>query len=159
MRLAFVAAGLVLTAAGCASISRGTTNQVQIMSNPPQAEVRLSNGMICVTPCTLTIGRKDEFVATVSKQGFETREVAVKTRASSEGVGAGVLGNMLVVGGLVGVVVDASSGAMLEHCPNPLAVNLRPLDRKGVPQGEPHPDPAEKCIVKQDPAAAPLPVS
>jgi hypothetical protein len=38
-----------------------------------------------------------------------------------------------VVGGVVGMAVDAASGATLEHCPNPVAVTLQPASRPRVP--------------------------
>jgi hypothetical protein len=51
--------------------------------------------------------------------------VDVKTRLAGTGA-AGFAGN-IVAGGVVGMVVDASTGATLEHSPNPVTVILRPL--------------------------------
>ena len=48
--LTWVAAGLLL--GSCASVTRGTTVQVQINSNPPEAQARTSMGHVCVMPCT-----------------------------------------------------------------------------------------------------------
>jgi hypothetical protein len=42
-------------------------------------------------------------------------------------------GNVLIFGGLVGVAVDATSGAMLEHVPNPVNAVLEPIGRSGRP--------------------------
>ncbi len=119
--------------AGCASMTRGTQSQVQITSSPPGAEVRTSLGHACVTPCTLQFSRKDEFSVVVAKAGYETQEVPVRTQLANAGV-AGFAGNV-VMGGVVGMVVDASTGATNEHCPNPVAVTLRQLDRNGRPMG------------------------
>jgi hypothetical protein len=38
----------------------------------------------------------------------------------------------MIVGGVVGMAVDASSGATLEHFPNPVIAQLEPV-RKGQP--------------------------
>jgi len=37
-----------------------------------------------------------------------------------------MVGNV-VVGGIIGVVVDGSSGATTDHSPNPVIANLKPL--------------------------------
>lgn len=39
---------------------------------------------------------------------------------------AGMVGNV-VAGGIVGVVVDSSNGAAMDHVPNPVIAQLRPL--------------------------------
>jgi hypothetical protein len=127
MRLAIVLA-LAAACGGCASITRGHTNQVQITSQPSGAEARTSMGHACTTPCTLQFNRKDEFVVTISKPGFHTEEIPVVTRVAGAGV-AGIAGNV-ILGGVVGMAVDASSGATLEHFPNPVIAQLEPV-RKG----------------------------
>ncbi len=63
-----------------------------------------------------------ELVVTISKPGYHTARVNVTSEASGAG-GAGMAGNILV-GGLIGVGIDASSGAMLDLPPNPVAVAL-----------------------------------
>jgi hypothetical protein len=131
MRWILLAAAVLV--AGCASITRGHQNQVQITSNPPGATARTSMGHTCVTPCSLQFSRKDEFNVVFTLAGYETREVPVRTQLAGEGV-AGFAGNVLI-GGVVGMAVDAASGATNEHCPNPVAVTLRRLDGGGRPMG------------------------
>ena len=46
---------------GCASVTRGWSEQIQITSEPEGAEVRTSLSQACTTPCTLNVSRKDEF--------------------------------------------------------------------------------------------------
>ena len=110
---------------GCATVTRGTTNQVQIVSEPAGASARTSFGHQCNTPCTLSVSRKDEFSVLISAPGYEEQRVDVKTQLAGTGA-AGFAGN-IVAGGVVGMVVDASTGATLEHSPNPVTVSLRPL--------------------------------
>lgn len=124
-----------LTAAslgGCATVTRGTTNQVQIVSEPAGANARTSFGHQCTTPCTLSVSRKDEFSVVVSAPGYEEQRVDVKTQLAGKGA-AGFAGN-IVAGGIVGMVVDASTGATLEHSPNPVSVTLRPLAPAPAPR-------------------------
>src|SRR5215831_3578056 len=118
LSIAFV--GIVLS--GCATVTRGTTDQLQLLSEPPGAEAHTSLGHVCVTPCTLQFNRKDEFTVTFSKPGYQDQQVAVTTRVAGAGV-AGFAGN-LVVGGVVGMGVDAATGSTLEHVPNPVSVHL-----------------------------------
>jgi hypothetical protein len=64
---AIAVAAIASLCASCATITRGTSEQIQIVSDPPGAEARTSMGFVCVTPCTLQVGRKDEFTVTVLK--------------------------------------------------------------------------------------------
>ena len=115
---------LGMMASGCATVTRGTTDQLQFASEPEGATVRTSLGHSCVTPCTLQMGRKDEFVATFSKPGYQSQQVPVSTRIASAGA-AGFAGNILI-GGIVGMGVDAATGATYEHYPNPVSVSMKP---------------------------------
>jgi hypothetical protein len=142
MRIFAVAAAGVLVAS-CASVTRGTTNQVQVHSNPPEAQARTSMGHTCITPCTLQFSRKDEFTVLFTKQGFHSVEIPVKTQIAGSGA-AGFAGNV-ILGGAVGMVVDASTGATLEHVPNPVSATLLPLKKGEQPRVikvEPSPPPA-----------------
>jgi hypothetical protein len=122
---------LALSCGGCASVTRGWTEQMQITSNPADAQARTSLGQTCTTPCTLQVNRKDEFSVTISKPGYHSAEVAVTTRVAGAGV-AGLAGNVLL-GGVVGIGVDAVSGAALEHYPNPVVATLPPLKKGETP--------------------------
>ena len=120
--------GLAVTLPACATITRGTTQQFTIESSPPNALATTSNGFRCEsTPCTLRMPRKDGFTVTVSKDGYvpATRTV---TSSVSGGGGTAMAGNILV-GGLIGMGVDATSGAMNDLSPNPLVVTLEPEPR------------------------------
>jgi hypothetical protein len=110
---------------GCATITRGTHEALVIESEPSGAQVRLSTGFTGTTPTSFKIPRKGEVYVTISKEGFETVNVNVTTQVAGAGA-AGMAGNVLV-GGIIGVGVDAFSGGMLEHKPNPVKVNLVPL--------------------------------
>lgn len=117
----------LLALSACATITRGTTEVFTVESTPAGAEVSLSNGMECEsTPCAFKVPRKGDLSVIVSKNGYESSEHNIPTQVSGGG-GAAMAGNVLV-GGLIGAGVDAASGAMLEHKPNPLVVTLTPID-------------------------------
>jgi hypothetical protein len=115
-----------LALGGCATVVRGTTEEVAVQTEPPGAEARTSNGFGCpATPCAINVPRKDPFILTVTKAGYQPEQVTVNTTIQGGGT-AGLVGNV-VSGGIVGVVVDASSGAANDHVPNPVVVTLKPL--------------------------------
>lgn len=98
-----------------------------ITTTPPGASVRTSLNHSCQSPCTLTVGRKDEFTVTATMPGYVDATTPVKTRIAGAGA-AGFAGNVLV-GGVIGMGVDAATGATLEHYPSPVALVLDPSPR------------------------------
>ena len=119
--LMMAAAGLLLT--GCATVTRGTNDTWTVNTTPAGAAVKTSNQFACdATPCTFKMPRKSEFDVTLTKTGYKEWKGHVTHRVSGAG-GAGMAGNVLV-GGIIGAGVDASSGAMLDLTPNPLSVTL-----------------------------------
>jgi hypothetical protein len=113
---------LVSSISGCATITRGTEQALVVESEPSGATVTLSNGMTGSTPTSFKVKRKDNLVVTVSKPGYETAKINVTSQIASNG-GAAMAGNILA-GGIIGVAVDAGSGAMNELIPNPVKVTL-----------------------------------
>ena len=123
MRIALVIALSALCGA-CATVIRGTTDGVGFNSTPSGAEVHTSNGMGCVTPCTLVIKKNEEFIATFEKPGFIPQQIPVSRQVVGGGVAA-TAGNV-ILGGVIGLGVDAATGAGFEHVPNPVSVVLQP---------------------------------
>jgi len=117
-----LAASMLL--AGCATVTRGTRQTFKIQSSPEGAKVELSNGETCVTPCVLKLKRRPGFSATFSKDGYETKTVKVDSEVHGGGVAAGA-GN-LILGGIVGGIVDGTNGSLNSLSPNPLNVTLLP---------------------------------
>ena len=122
-----IAIVLMLAAlSGCASITRGTTEAYAIETIPPGATASLSNGLTCTTPCSLKVKRRGDFVVTIERDGYEP--VTASITSSVDGAGAaGMAGNVLI-GGLIGAGIDAGTGAMHSHKPNPLRVTMVPND-------------------------------
>jgi hypothetical protein len=118
--------GLTLCLGGCATIVRGSDETVQMNSEPPGAQVRTDLGLSCpATPCEIKVPRKSEFTATFVKEGFKDQRQFVATKFGGGGA-AGLAGNVLV-GGIVGVGVDAATGATMDHSPNPVFVKMEAI--------------------------------
>ena len=64
------------------------------------------------------------YTVTINKPGFKTYHGKV-THQTSGGGAAGMAGNV-IVGGLIGIGVDAATGSTQELKPNPLVVKLEP---------------------------------
>jgi hypothetical protein len=140
-----------LAVAGCATVTRGTTEAVVFDSEPPGAEMRSlvfnpcsepnscidvnqpnatinrehSPGPACTTPCTLNVPRSQELIVTFSKPGYAPQTVKLGRKVAATGA-AGVAGNV-VIGGVAGLVTDTATGAGMDHDPNPLKVVLKPV--------------------------------
>lgn len=115
------------TIAGCASVTRGVNEDVVIQYEPADATVTTSLNHTCTSsPCTVQVARKKEFQVAASKPGYQPQTVQVNTKVSGEGA-AGFAGNVLI-GGVVGMGVDAATGATLNHSPNPVIIKLVPDD-------------------------------
>ncbi len=97
--------------AGCATMIRGTEQEIFINSEPEGAEVTLSNGQQCVTPCRLKAQRKESLQITVRKEGCNTITTAMVPTLAGAGV---------ILGGLI----DYGTGAVYDLQPNPLFVTL-----------------------------------
>jgi hypothetical protein len=121
-----IGAALMVTALlpACATVTRGTKQQLTIRTEPPGADVRLSNGMTCVSPCDLRVRRKETFTANISKQGYQA--VTVPMTSKMHGGGALALAGNVLIGGLIGVIVDVSTGALRDVRPGPIDLTLQP---------------------------------
>ena len=109
----------------CATVTRGTSQKYVIESTPAQAQVALSTGQKCTTPCRLKLKRKHSFTASFTKPGYQPLTAQVKSKFSGGGAAAGA-GNLLM-GGIIGGAIDGSNGAMNNLTPNPLKVTLVPV--------------------------------
>ena len=114
-----------LVVSGCASITRGTTEVFVIESTPSNARATLSTGLSCTTPCSIKVPRRGDFIVTVELDGYEPATANVVSKVDGDGT-AGLAGNVLF-GGIIGAGIDAGSGAMQSHTPNPLQVTLLPI--------------------------------
>lgn len=127
MRIMGIAA-LCAVLGGCASVSRGTTENISIASTPSGAEATISGLDVptaCVTPCSVVVKRNADISVAFQKEGYASQVVQLTKEIPPTGA-AGFAGNVLI-GGLVGMGVDAYTGAATDHKPNPVAVTLEPL--------------------------------
>jgi hypothetical protein len=103
--------GLMLTSA-CATVTQGTTATIAVTSEPPGAscQIQREGGTVAVvnpTPGSVTISRSTRDLAVRCEREGSLPNVV----AAPAGFQPMTLGNLLI-GGVIGVAVDAASGAM-----------------------------------------------
>lgn len=119
-----IAIAPLVLATGCASIVSGTTQEITFNSNPPGANcdiTRSGASLQKVTTPSSTIVQKTKYdlQVTCAKPGYVTTAVTDKS-----GLEPWVLGN-IVFGGIIGIIVDASTGAQNKY-DTPVLVQLPP---------------------------------
>lgn len=123
----FAVAAFSLSLSACATVTRGTHDEFVVETDPAGAKVVTSNGYSCdKTPCSMKMPRKSEFEVTITKAGYKTWTGKVTNKQASGGSTA-MAGNILI-GGVVGLLVDSGNGSTLDLVPNPLIVTLEKED-------------------------------
>ncbi|KJJ83853.1 secreted protein containing PEGA domain protein [Candidatus Omnitrophus magneticus] len=105
---------------GCASITTGRFQKVAVDSNPQNANVTVSSGSHGVTPCSFDLQRNKSHVIKIEKEGYRTAQVDLKKTICGSTAGN------IILGGVIGLGVDAMSGAMFKLIPEDVYVDLVP---------------------------------
>ncbi|MDP1750715.1 MAG: hypothetical protein Q8L22_14760 [Reyranella sp.] len=117
--------GLALAGSACATVVGGTTQEVFIESEPTGAACKVDRlganvGVVNPTPGRVNVSRsKETMIVSCNRDGYEqSNEVLVSSFTGA------TVGNILL-GGVVGIVVDAASGANNKY-PDRIMVVLTP---------------------------------
>lgn len=106
-------------ATGCASILHGTLQPMSISSTPTGANVTVDGTSSGSTPMTASLSRKHEHTVKIEMQGYKPMEVKL-----NKGIDGWFWGNLLL-GGLVGMIIDGSTGAMYKLSPSQIDATLK----------------------------------
>lgn len=109
---------IAFLASGCAAISHGTKQTIPVQSSPNAVSVGLG-GMSYTTPTTLELERKNEYVLSFSKEGYESAQIQITKHLSG-----GFLAADILLTGLLGVVIDGITGAWYNLKPETVTVSL-----------------------------------
>lgn len=124
IRLLALGAASMLSA--CASVMEGTSESVAVNTNPPGATCNVDRagtrlGTISPTPGSVNVSKsKNDLTVTCTKEGYEQAQLSV----SPKFVGT-TFGNVLIGGG-VGAIVDAATGASFD-LPDQVSVSMAPV--------------------------------
>jgi len=104
--------------AACATIINGTSQDIRIASEPAGAYVVVDNVPVGTTPVVAKLKRQDSHYVVISLDGYEPFELT-----TTRSVSGWVAGNILI-GGLIGLGIDAISGGMYNIKPNDMSAAL-----------------------------------
>ena len=121
LRRTLAGISLLMLVSGCATVVSGPSQHIGIASIPTGATVSVDNVARGQTPVLTPLSRKDDHLVKVELPGYHPFE-ATLTRS----VNGWVFGNILI-GGLIGVGVDALSGAMYSLTPGQITASLLAL--------------------------------
>lgn len=108
---------------GCATIVHlGGNEELNVSSEPAGAKVVIDGSEPGVTPLATKVERKKDHSVVLMKEGFEENQSKVESHISWW-----VAGN-IILGGLVGILVDVLSGGGYTIEPDAVAVTLKPVE-------------------------------
>lgn len=96
---------LVLHLAGCATIFKGTKEEVKFDSEPAGAQVIVNGMVIGMTPCAFKLESKGQYMIEIRKEGHQIWGMTLTNH-----IGAGWI-ILDILGGLIPVIIDAATGA------------------------------------------------
>ncbi len=113
---------LALLSTSCATIitGPGPEQKVRIASEPRGASVYIDGQYKGITPTSVPLTRKDHHALRLELVGFANFEKEIES-----GFNAWFLGNILI-GGIIGMLVDAIDGAIAGLTPDDLTAKLIP---------------------------------
>ena len=92
----------------CATIFKGSTDDVSFSSDPSGAKVYVNGSLLGTTPIQLELKSKNSYTIEFKKEGYETKTVLL-----NNSVGAGWI-ILDILGGLFPVIIDAATGNWYE---------------------------------------------
>ena len=115
---------VALCLGGCATLDRGTLDDVPVVTDPPGASVSASTGTICTSPCTVSGQRHDDFQVTISKAGYATQVVTSNAKPDVAAIAAASA--LQPTADALGRVIDVQDGSFYSHVPKAIVVKLVP---------------------------------
>lgn len=108
--MVLVMGGAIMVSA-CGTVLRGTEQQVTIMTEPTGANIVLSDGRSCTSPCSLRAERSQPLTVSIRKDGCRSEISRLTPSVPAEGE-------------LMRGVFDYRIGGAYDLTPNPLMVKL-----------------------------------
>ena len=145
---------ILILVSSCASITRGSTEALEVKTNPPGADIYVTRTNSALTKAeiekNMTASEASEILATQKgsfygplkgkspavftlKREGEFKIVIIKEgyetvelKVTHESSGAGSVGlaGNIILGGAIGMIIDSNTGATQNLVPNPVEVNL-----------------------------------
>jgi len=116
---------------GCASIFDGDTSILSIMTDPKDATVTIKgsqSGEIITkhTPCSISLNKGSDYMVSIELAGYRSENVMIRREIS------GWFWGNILLGGIIGMVIDYGTNNMWDHTPTVLNVDLS--EQSSLPQ-------------------------
>src|SRR5271163_2243745 len=109
-----------VTASSCALLFQGTTEEINVASEPPGATVTLNDGGTKVTPFSITAPRQQDLQFHFNKPGYQSADVADNSKIEPGYMAADLFPFLLPWS------IDAASGAGYDHQQTTVTAHLDP---------------------------------
>lgn len=111
---------MAFTLSGCGAIFLGSTRTIDITGNPEGAEVSGTPSIGSYTvPTALKLTRGKSYELTFRKAGYKEKTVQIEKKFL-----AGTLIADIFLAGIIGIIVDATTGSWYGHTPSSVDVML-----------------------------------
>lgn len=132
-----------ISVSGCATVMGGTTQKVGISSTPSGALVRVNGVSQGKTPLIANLRRKDNHMVKIELEGYEPYETTLTRHVS------GWIWGNIIVGGLIGLGIDALTGGLYKLTPTEINAELR---RQGISRIDQEDTLCVAVVLKPDPS-------
>lgn len=123
----FLLLATLLVASGCGTIVNGSNQDVSFVSTPIGATVTVDGMDLGATPTIVSLSRKSTHTVAFSLDGYQPQSMII-----NRSVSGWAFGNILF-GGLIGLVVDLSTGGMYKLTPDQVQMALGEMAAAGDP--------------------------
>jgi len=102
----------MICVSGCATVVSGKYQNIPVTSDPPGVKVRSSSGPYIITPGSFQLRRNEDHTLVAEYPGFEPQQKVLKHKLQ------GWFWGNILLGGIIGGIVDLSSGASDDLVPD-----------------------------------------
>ncbi len=108
----------MLFLSSCATIMSGSKQNVKFESNPSAATIYIDEVEVGKTPLEMLLARKNSHDVQIKLEGYKTYETKLTKKFNGW-----YIGNLLI-GGIVGLIIDPITGAMYNLSPNQINAQM-----------------------------------
>lgn len=114
----FFALAVTFLMSSCATIISGSKQNVAFSSNPSAATIFIDEVEVGKTPFEIKLARKSEHSVMIKLEGYQTYQTNLTKRFNGWYVGN------ILIGGLIGLIVDPITGAMYNLTPKQINAEM-----------------------------------
>jgi len=108
---------------GCASLFNASPSLLNVMTDPQNAKVTITGlqnmeRLTKQTPCTVYLNKGSDYTVKIELAGYQSEEIPIRRSIS------GWFWGNLLIGGIIGMVIDYGTANMWAHEPTGLNIDL-----------------------------------